>query len=352
MLGIFKSKSFRRSAFALLAIVIMTSLYSTSLVFAASSGFSSSTRYDAQVAASQIKLHDVDVSFDDTRPEPHVCRFLIEGTGYTVGAKGTWLLSGPTLGGVARTDNWGPADADGNWHTEVISGLANGRYQLDVVNSAGGTTTKFFWVDCAVPGSAVANISANAACPQGAAIIKDHTVINMVTTEGKAFVEFTLAPNCFDVTLSLVSYKAPSANFSRETASQQVLFASTTNAYSADAGKQRIEVAVPSCFWQINFVFGQPIVNLGPAASSNFYQDQGRLIAGSEGGFTACTASVVPPTSTTPISQPIPPVAGVPSTGGSASGGVLSWTLVLAMTIGTLGIAALGFIKMNRRARG
>lgn len=344
MLRMFKPKLFRRTAFAFFTVLLMTSLFGSSLAFAASSAFSTSTKFDAQVAASQIRLQDVDVSFDDTRAEPHVCRFLIEGTGYAVGAKGTWTIT-PTPGSIAKTDNWGPADADGKWHTEVISGLANGRYQLDIMNSAGGTTTKFFWVDCALPGSAVSNISANVACPQGAAIIKDHSVIQMMSNQGKAFVEFTLAPNCFDVTLSLVSYMAPNANFSRDTASQQVLFASTTRAFSSDGGRHRLEVAVPSCFWQLNFVFGQPIVNLGPAASSNFYQDQGRLIAGSEGGFSSCSTQPIP-------TVPVPPIGGVPSTGGSASTST-SWTFVLATVAGSLGLAVLGLTKRGyRRSRG
>ena len=353
MLRMFKPKLFRRTAFAFFTVLLMTSLYGSSLAFAASSAFSTSTTYEAQLAGSQLKLHDIDVSFDDTRPEPHVCRFFIEATGFGVGQKGTWLISGqnPTPGNVTETGNWA-ADADGKWHTEAISGLANGRYKLDVVNSAGGTTEKLFWVDCALPGGAVANISSNAACPQGADIIKDHSVISM-SLQGKAFIEFTLAPGCFDVALSLVSYMAPNANFSRETASQQVLYAATTGTFSSDApsfGRHIIEVAMPSCFWQVNFVFGQPIVNLGPALSSNFYQDQGRLIAGSEGGFGSCSG-IAAPTQPIPTAS-VPPIGGVPSTGGSASTST-SWTFVLATVTGGLGLAVLGLsMRGYRRSRG
>ncbi len=350
MSHIFRTKFFKRSAFTFLAVLLMTSLYGSSLASAANSSYFATSDYSAQVASNQIKLHDIDVSFDDTRSEPHVCRFSIEATGFGVGQSGTWLISGqsPTPSNISDSGTWGPADADGKWHTEAISDLNNGFYRLDVVNSAGIVTTKSFWVDCATPKDAIANISSNASCPVGAAIA-DHSVIQMASLQGKAFVEFTIAPGCYDVTLSLVSYMAPNANFSRETASQQVLYGATTGVFSSDSptfGKFKIEVPVPSCYWQLNFVFGQPIANLGPAASSNFYQDQGRLIAGSEGGFTVCNASsVITPTVT------VPPVIGVPSTGGSAP--VSGWTFVLSMAVGSLGIAAVGIsMKANRRMKG
>jgi hypothetical protein len=126
-----------------------------------------------------------------------------------------------------------------------------------------------------------------------------------ITVAGSvASVHFTVAAGCKDIQLSLVSYKAPSATFNGTTADQQVLVDSKTQTYSA--GAFDLSVSVPSCFYQVDFVYGTPITKLGPAGSNNFYGSQGRLISALNGGTEACTTTppVTPPSVTPPATPP------------------------------------------------
>jgi uncharacterized repeat protein (TIGR01451 family) len=110
---------------------------------------------------------------------------------------------------------------------------------------------------------------------------------------GVATVRFTVANGCSNIELSLVSYKAPGPTFSEETASQQVKYASQTKTFSAGSGE--LTVAVPDCYYQVDFVYGKPIDQLGPAGSNNFYGKQGRLISALNGGTAGCTTTPTPP---------------------------------------------------------
>jgi uncharacterized repeat protein (TIGR01451 family) len=105
-----------------------------------------------------------------------------------------------------------------------------------------------------------------------------------------ATVRFTVASGCNNIVLSLVSYKAPGPTFSEETASQQVKYASQTCTTGVDCTGV-LTVAVPNCYYQVDFVYGQPIDQLGPAGSNNFYGKQGRLISAVNGGTASCTST-------------------------------------------------------------
>lgn len=134
-------------------------------------------------------------------------------------------------------------------------------------------------------------------CPGGiAALASHHFMINGVqraslesTSAGdQVEARFTLHAGCEDVRLSLVSYTAPSANFSFATAHLQRVFDSATGLFDAGNGALG-PIRVPSCFFQIDFVEGPVIVQFGPANSNNFYIRQGRLIGeGGTGGSVAC----------------------------------------------------------------
>jgi len=127
-----------------------------------------------------------------------------------------------------------------------------------------------------------------------------------------ATVGFIVAAGCKDIQLSLVSYKAPSASFDEQTAAQQVLFDSKTQTYSA--GTYSLSVAMPGCYYQVDFVYGTPITTFGPAGSNNFYGKQGRLIEALNGGTTSCTPPppVTPPVTPPPVTPP--PVTPPPVT--------------------------------------
>jgi len=116
-----------------------------------------------------------------------------------------------------------------------------------------------------------------------------------VTSGGVLSVQFTVAPGCTNVEVSIVTYDSPSGTFNRNTAGQQVVFDQATGMF--DAGVHTLAVDVPQCFFQVDFVRGPVIVKLGPAGSSNFYGDQGRLIEAKSGG-QACTTTTTtqPPT--------------------------------------------------------
>lgn len=146
-------------------------------------------------------------------------------------------------------------------------------------------------------------------CPSSGTVKADPITISGAT----ATVGFIVAAGCKDIQLSLVSYKAPSASFDEQTAAQQVLFDSKTQTYSA--GTYSLSVAMPGCYYQVDFVYGTPITTFGPAGSNNFYGKQGRLIEALNGGTTSCTPPppVTPPPVTPPPVTP-PPVTPPPST--------------------------------------
>lgn len=140
-------------------------------------------------------------------------------------------------------------------------------------------------------------------------------------------VNFTLAGECSNHVYSLAAYQAPSATFSRDTASQQVLSSQDTGSFGN--GVHSLSVTVPSCFYQVDFVSGPVIEHLGPANSTNFYSDQNRLIDAENGGTTSCTPA--PPGHTpAPILGIVKTVA--PSTSPVPAGTELVYTVTLSNT--------------------
>jgi len=94
---------------------------------------------------------------------------------------------------------------------------------------------------------------------------------------------FTIAPGCPDRVLSLASYSGAGAFADSDTG-------------SFGPGEHSLEVQVPSCDFQVDFVHGAVLPHLGQSASSNPYG--ARLIDADNGGSSACAApqAVVPPT--------------------------------------------------------
>ena len=94
---------------------------------------------------------------------------------------------------------------------------------------------------------------------------------------------FQVNPSCENVQLSLVSYKAPSDTFDENTADQQTVYQQQTGVFNGSTSTYSLEVDVPPCYFQIDFVKGPVIEHLGPAGSGNFYSAQGRLISADNG---------------------------------------------------------------------
>lgn len=82
--------------------------------------------------------------------------------------------------------------------------------------------------------------------------------------------------------VTLVSYTAPGATFDANTASQQRIYDIDTGVFTA--GTYSLEVRIPSSFYQVDFVCGDAIDQLGPAGSNIFYTPQQRLISADNGG--------------------------------------------------------------------
>lgn len=88
------------------------------------------------------------------------------------------------------------------------------------------------------------------------------------------------------VQLSLVSYTAPNPYFDASEAHQQEVFDSDTGFFGP--GWHKLEVDIPDCNYQIDFICGPVIDQFGPAGSNIFYTPQKRLIAADNDGCNDC----------------------------------------------------------------
>ena len=117
-----------------------------------------------------------------------------------------------------------------------------------------------------------------------------HSDITGAHEGGTAAVSFTIAAEC-TAEVSFVSYTAPSDHFDENTADQQKLFAWTNVTFTG--GTHTLTVAMPSCFFQVDFVRGGVIEHL---SKDNLYGT--RLIAGVNGGEHSCQQSTSTSTGT------------------------------------------------------
>lgn len=295
-----------------------------------------------------VKIHESTTAVQDQRNQPHVCTFYIDAFNFDKAASGTWRIEkwAPTGSGVVATGSWGPSDNDGNWHSSSLT-LADGHYKLffKQTGTPGGEKQKVFWVECNKTAGERAKGNENENDDQdsdshtggstggtahctGVATLKDHGDITGAVAGGTATVTFTMGAGCTGQELTLVSYTAPAATFSRDSASEQKIFEYQTGTFGA--GSYTLSVHVPSCFFQVDFVSGAAIEHFGPADSRNFYSDQGRLIEGLNGGATTCTTSnsgtggggtvVTPPSTDTGTNGGTGSTGGTTTTGNAVAG--------------------------------
>ena len=85
---------------------------------------------------------------------------------------------------------------------------------------------------------------------------------------------------------SLVVYTAPGSTFDANTASQQSVFDVDGGTFAP--GTHTLTVTLPKCFYQVDFVCGSVINELGPADSNIFYTPQNRLFSADNGGVNIC----------------------------------------------------------------
>lgn len=118
----------------------------------------------------------------------------------------------------------------------------------------------------------------------------------------RAKIVFDVEPGCKDVELTLVSYKAPGPTFDVNTAPQQTVHEYKTQLFSEGRGYS-MEVSIPNCYFQVDFVYGKHIEKFGPPDSNNYYYRQGRSIRSAHAGSSPCAESSPPP-SVTPTAPP------------------------------------------------
>lgn len=117
------------------------------------------------------------------------------------------------------------------------------------------------------------------------------SVLEGAIQPGKAVkICFTVPASAGYKTYSLVSYTAPYATFVIAAAHLQKVFDYKTVTVGPEGGDVCLEVKVPNCFFQVDFVKGCIIEKLGPADTNpnNFYGVQDRLIAFATNGTVAC----------------------------------------------------------------
>ncbi len=95
-------------------------------------------------------------------------------------------------------------------------------------------------------------------------------------------VNFTVPSGNYDQ-LSLVSYVTPQSYFSATSAYLQTVFQSSTGLFGPGSGS--LTVTLPSSYYQVDFVCGTAITQLG-LSTGDFYSAQGRLQSSDNGGTT------------------------------------------------------------------
>jgi hypothetical protein len=148
-----------------------------------------------------------------------------------------------------------------------------------------GTVT--FDKNCSVPKCLVSDVALTNVIYTSAGVT--HPVLQKVVQPGKPVkVCFTVPASAGIKTYSFVSYTAPLPYFAAADAFLQKVFSFKTIDVGPEGGTYCLEIDVPNCYFQIDFVKGCIIEKLGPAGSTNFYTPQGRLIAAGSGGTVPC----------------------------------------------------------------
>lgn len=234
--------------------------------------------------------------------------------------------TGPDANTTSRTNSdvrvWASTDNGSTWK-EIAKGRfgSDNGFSFSGTFAAGSATTVWVkvqevarWGNGDAPAAARSvkltkeNCTQPPTCPPQNSMVTSASEIGI--TGNRAKVSFTVAAGCTDIKLTLVSYKAPGPTFDEQTADQQTVFDYKTQLFSA--GNYQLEVSIPDCYYQVDFVYGERIEKFGPAGSNNFYWKQGRRIRSVHAGTKACVADTPPPpTTTTTTTTPTPPTTQV-----------------------------------------
>ncbi len=111
-------------------------------------------------------------------------------------------------------------------------------------------------------------------------------------------VTFTIPAGASPDQVSLVSYTAPGSSFDATTANKQQIFDLATGTFGP--GTYTLTVCIPNCYYQVDFVCGAAINQLGgppgygPDGSDIFYSAQSRLFSADNGGTQVCGSGQTP----------------------------------------------------------
>jgi sarcosine oxidase gamma subunit len=110
------------------------------------------------------------------------------------------------------------------------------------------------------------------------------TDLRGATAQGETVtVTFTVPSGSAAMQYSLASYNAPDSFFNASDASQQTIFQDATGTFGP--GTHTLTVTLPSNYYQVDFVCGAALTQLGPAGSNIFYSAQNRLISADNAGL-------------------------------------------------------------------
>lgn len=159
-------------------------------------------------------------------------------------------------------------------------------------------STVSFDKDCNIPKCQVAPEAVTNVTYTVDGVVYTPTSSNMSSLFAKAVKQGKPVKVCFTApattgykTYSLISYTSPYPDFVKAEAHLQKVFDYKTITVGPEGGNICLEIKVPNCYFQVDFVKGCIITTLGPADTNpnNFYTEQHRLIAHANDGTVACT---------------------------------------------------------------
>lgn len=159
----------------------------------------------------------------------------------------------------------------------------SGTYPITLTSSnlnSSGNNFDDFQADCDL-----SDFSCVTFCIQDASGVKTVTDLRGNTNQGDEVTVFFNYSGEANHPVTLVSYTAPDNYWNPNDAGEQQIFQSVT--ILAQHGENSITVQIPNCDYQIDFVCGYAIDQLGPNGSNITYSSQGRLISADNDGKNA-----------------------------------------------------------------
>lgn len=268
-----------------------------------------------------VKIHDEASAQPPSKNQPHVdCDFWVEGFNMKGSAGTLRFYAWPPTGDkeLVLTASWtGTHEGDGKGYHFNVGPLMlpSGHYRLETfadVDHPGYddhfAKAKMFWVECQGPEPSPSPSSPPPSSPPATSpppvcadndqpsVTSYHYVVANVTYAHlppglpagiTASVIFTLG-GCNERMLSFVSYEATS-DFNLP---DQTVYDAETGTFGA--GTHAMDIAVPPCYYQIDFVYGAVIAHFNPDAGVT-YHGEGRFIDGVQGSNETCAPPPVAP---------------------------------------------------------